>query len=29
MQLDLTADDVDGKQLKELSDYKEINVDCE
>jgi hypothetical protein len=29
MQLDLTADDIDGKQLKELSDYKEINIDCE
>ena len=29
MQLDLTTNDVKGKQLKELSDCKEINVECE
>jgi hypothetical protein len=29
MQLDLTADDVKGKELKKLSDSKEINVNCE
>ncbi len=29
MQLDLTSKDIKGKQLRKLSDCKEINVDCE
>jgi hypothetical protein len=29
MQLDLTVDDVKGTELKKLSDYKEININCE
>ncbi|MCW0484568.1 hypothetical protein [Gaoshiqia sediminis] len=29
MQLDLTAEDIKGKELRKLSDCKEINVNCE